>query len=109
MASITIRDLDAAVKERLRVRAAMNGRSMEAEARSIIETAVATPYSGMNIGQAFRKLGEELGGLDDVPWPSRADEPGEGPAVFSEEWESERAVDDENIPMRPNGKRKRAA
>jgi phosphopantothenoylcysteine decarboxylase/phosphopantothenate--cysteine ligase len=35
MASITIRKLDDGVKERLRVRAAKAGRSMEEEARAI--------------------------------------------------------------------------
>lgn len=33
--TLTIRQLDPALKERLRVRAARNGRSMEAEARSM--------------------------------------------------------------------------
>ena len=37
MASITIRNLDDTVKERLRVRAAMHGRSMEDEARLILK------------------------------------------------------------------------
>ncbi len=36
MASITVRNLDAAAKERLRVRAARNGRSMEEEARLLL-------------------------------------------------------------------------
>ncbi len=36
MASITIRNLDDAAKERLRVRAAQNGRSMEEEARLLL-------------------------------------------------------------------------
>lgn len=40
-ASITIRSLDRGLKERLRVRAAQNGRSMEAEARLILETTLA--------------------------------------------------------------------
>lgn len=40
MAGITIRDLDPDVKERLRRRAAAHGRSMEAEARSILSEAV---------------------------------------------------------------------
>ena len=40
MSSITIRNLDPAVKERLRVRAAQHGHSMEAEARDIISSAV---------------------------------------------------------------------
>jgi plasmid stability protein len=40
MAMITIRDLDAEIKRGLRVRAAMNGRSMEAEARAILTAIV---------------------------------------------------------------------
>lgn len=40
MSSITIRNLDPALKERLRVRAAERGRSMEAEARRILQTAL---------------------------------------------------------------------
>ena len=39
MATLTIRNLDQAVKERLRVRAAEHGHSMEAEARRILQTA----------------------------------------------------------------------
>lgn len=34
--TLTIRNLDAAVKQKLRVRAALHGRSMEAEARAIL-------------------------------------------------------------------------
>ena len=41
MATLTIRNFDAAVKERLRVRAARHGRSMEAEARTILSEAAA--------------------------------------------------------------------
>jgi len=37
---IMIRDLDAEIKRSLRVRAAMNGRSMEAEARAILTAIV---------------------------------------------------------------------
>lgn len=41
MASITIRNLDAHTKARLRVRAAHRQRSMEEEARNILRTALA--------------------------------------------------------------------
>ena len=41
MASITIRNLDAHTKARLRVRAAHRQRSMEEEARTILRTALA--------------------------------------------------------------------
>jgi plasmid stability protein len=40
MSSITIRKLDPALKERLRVRAAEHGHSMEAEARDILRLAL---------------------------------------------------------------------
>ena len=39
MASLTIRKLDEALKQRLRLRAAQNGRSMEDEARTILRRA----------------------------------------------------------------------
>ncbi len=40
MATLTIRNVDAAVKEELRMRAARNGRSMEAELRALVSEAV---------------------------------------------------------------------
>jgi antitoxin FitA len=40
MATLAIRNLDQAIKERLRVQAARNGRSMEAELRAILTEAV---------------------------------------------------------------------
>ena len=47
MASLTIRNLDDAVKSELRVRAARNGRSMEDEARTILGEAVKPPRRDM--------------------------------------------------------------
>ncbi len=40
MATLTIRNLEDAIKERLRVRTALHGRSMEEEARDILRKAV---------------------------------------------------------------------
>jgi plasmid stability protein len=40
MASLTIRKLDDSVKAKLRIRAAENGRSMEEEARTLLEGAL---------------------------------------------------------------------
>ena len=42
MGTLTIRNVEPAVKEKLRVRAARNGRSMEAELRAILAEAVGT-------------------------------------------------------------------
>ena len=41
MATLTIRNLPDAVRDKLRVRAAQNGRSMEAEARLVLESTLA--------------------------------------------------------------------
>ena len=56
MATLTIRNVDAGVKERLRVRAARHGRSMEAEARSILNAAVAADRDQPepNLAEAIR-------------------------------------------------------
>jgi plasmid stability protein len=43
MASLTVRNLDPQVKERLRVRAARHGRSMEDEVRRILQDITALP------------------------------------------------------------------
>ena len=67
MSSITIRNLDPAVKERLRVRAAQHGRSMEAEARSILQTTLKEPerQPARNLYERIRARFEPLGGADD--------------------------------------------
>ncbi len=64
MAAITIRDLDDEVKERLRVKAAGNGRSMEAEARAILTAATARPARPKNIAVALMELGDRFEGVD---------------------------------------------
>jgi plasmid stability protein len=67
MSSITIRKLDPAVKERLRIRAAEHGHSMEAEARSILQNALPTPRAEPTIGELFERIHARfaaLGGVD---------------------------------------------
>jgi plasmid stability protein len=55
MTSITIRKLEDGVKTRLRMRAAKNGRSMEAEARDILSSAVAAKkVAAANLGERIR-------------------------------------------------------
>ncbi len=55
MASLTIRDLEDSVKERLRVRAAQNGHSMEEEARGILRRAVGS-LTGAGLWDLSRQL-----------------------------------------------------
>jgi plasmid stability protein len=64
MASITIRDLDDATKERLRVRAALHRRSMEEEARNILRAAVSAEPAGGNLAEAVRRRFRPFGGVE---------------------------------------------
>ena len=65
MASITIRKLDDDVKSKLRVRAAGNGRSMEAEARLILAEAVdREPAPSEGLGTMIHELFKPYGGVE---------------------------------------------
>jgi plasmid stability protein len=65
MASITLRNLDELTKERLRVRAARQGRSTEDEARDILRAALAQDTeAARNLAQASGKRFEPLGGVE---------------------------------------------
>jgi plasmid stability protein len=68
MSSITIRNLDPAVKERLRIRAAEHGHSMEAEARRILQTTLKGPARppAPNLYERIRARFAPLGGADDL-------------------------------------------
>lgn len=62
---MTIRNIDEQLKQRLRVRAAMHGRSMEEEARDILRSALsATPERGRTLVEAIRSRVLPLGGAD---------------------------------------------
>jgi plasmid stability protein len=54
MASITIRNLEDDIKQRLRVRAALHGRSMEEEARDILRRVLAEAEPPRNLAAAIR-------------------------------------------------------
>ena len=54
MASITIRNLDDDIKQRLRVRAAEHGRSMEEEARDILRRVMSDVASPRDLAAAIR-------------------------------------------------------
>jgi antitoxin FitA len=81
MASITIRNLDDALKRKLRLRAAERNLSMEEEARDILRNALAQEaVPPENLADAIRKLIEPLGGVE-LPLPPR--EPIRDPPDFS--------------------------
>jgi antitoxin FitA len=76
VAAVSIRDLDDGVRERLRVRAAQNGRSMEAEMRAILTAAVSDNRTPPHLLSTLRERFAEVGGIDlDIPpraTPARA-------------------------------------
>jgi plasmid stability protein len=73
MSSITIRNLDPAVKERLRIRAAEHRHSMEAEVRQILRTALGEPTRPPmpNLYDRIRTRFAPFGGVDELELPSR--------------------------------------
>ncbi len=65
MTAITIRKLPDEVKQRLRLRAAANGHSMEAEARGILVEALSSPSrTDLSWIEQLIMIGDELGGVD---------------------------------------------
>lgn len=73
MAVMTIRDLDDEVRDKLRIRAAKNRRSMEAEVRMILAAAVDSPVERTFV-EALTSLGATLrdSGFDpDLDLPAR--------------------------------------
>lgn len=71
MATLLIRNLDDSVRDGLRIRAAERGRSMEAEARDILATAVKPdspprPKSGAELLAQIRAIAARHGYWDDA-------------------------------------------
>jgi antitoxin FitA len=67
MAAISVGNLDEWVVERIRVRAAEHGQSMEAEVRSILVTAACEPDAQYGLGDRIHALFEGIG--DDLEIP----------------------------------------
>lgn len=76
MAALSIRGIDDQVRERLRVRAARHGRSMEAEIRAILVAAVSEQGSSEGLFATLLNRFGDLGGVElDLPartTPARA-------------------------------------
>lgn len=66
--TLTIRNVDIAIKEQLRVRAARHGHSMEAELRSILNEALGHDREP-NLAERIRRRMAPLGGVDLEPHP----------------------------------------
>jgi plasmid stability protein len=75
MGSINIRNLSDKTHKALRIRAALHGRSMEAEVRSILDEAV-NPTRVPGLGSMLTAIGRDFGGIDlDIPRDGTPAEP----------------------------------
>jgi len=72
MATLTIRDFDDDLNAALRVRAARHGRSMEAEVRAILRSALSTPDSDVGMGSRIRRRFADVEGAA-LPLPPRSE------------------------------------
>ena len=80
MPSITVRNLEEDLKRRLRVRAALNGNSMEQEVRNILKAALQPErLTGADLVNSLRAAFEPLGGVE-LELPPR--EPMREPPTF---------------------------
>lgn len=71
LAALSIRNLDDQVRERLRIRAAAHGRSMEAEIRSILAEAVSEPGDSVGLFTTLMDRFGNLGGVE-LELPARS-------------------------------------
>ena len=81
MASLTLRNIDDALKESLRMRAAANGRSMEEEARQILRQGLLREKCTEGIGTRIARRFATVGGVD-LPAPERSS-PRRSPDIFA--------------------------
>ena len=74
MSTLTIRNLEPSIKNKLRIAAATHGRSMEEEVRMILRNVLAQPASPMGMGERMRARFAALGGVE-LELPSRTGNP----------------------------------
>lgn len=81
MPTITIRNLDETVKRKLQVRAALNGRSMEAEARDLLSKLALDEFDlpKQGLGTAIHKRFAAAGGVElEIPTRQPSDSEDDG-------------------------------
>jgi antitoxin FitA len=64
MASLTIRNIDDALKAKLRLRAARHGRSMEEEARQLLRQGLVQSPPSTGLGSRISRRFADVGGVD---------------------------------------------
>ncbi len=81
MATLTIRQIDDHIKDKLRKRAAEHGVSMEEEARRALQNWVSRNEVGEGMGSRIRRRFAPLGGVE-LDTPNRTDEGRPLPDMF---------------------------
>ncbi len=71
MSMLTIRNLDEAIKGKLRIQAAQHGCSMEEEVRRILQRAVSAPSPQKGFGTRIHQRVVAMTGGFDLPLPPR--------------------------------------
>lgn len=74
MSTLTIRNLEPAIKDKLRQSAAAHGRSMEEEVRTILRQVMSKPAGDTGLGSRIHARFAALGGAK-LPAPARAQAP----------------------------------
>jgi plasmid stability protein len=75
MSTLTIRNLEPHIKDKLRQTAAAHGRSMEEEVRSILRHVLTQPTTVPGLGSRVHARFAALGGAEDVQLPPRTELP----------------------------------
>lgn len=70
MSTLTIRNIDTDIKDKLRLAAAAHGRSMEEEVRTILRSVLSQPAPSMGLGSRLNARFSAIGGVD-LPVPER--------------------------------------
>jgi plasmid stability protein len=73
--TLTIRNLEPGIKDKLRLAAAEHGRSMEEEVRTILRNALTQPPSAGGLGSRIHARFDALGGACDLTLPKRTESP----------------------------------
>jgi antitoxin FitA len=74
MSTLTIRNIEPALKDKLRHAAAAHGRSMEEEVRTILRNVLTQPAATTGLGSRIHARFARLGGVE-LPLPERRDLP----------------------------------
>jgi antitoxin FitA len=71
MSTLTIRNIETEIKDKLRLVAAANGRSMEEEVRTILRSVLSQPAPATGLGSRLHARFAAIGGAD-LPPPDRS-------------------------------------